>query len=259
MLDAQKISIATFEGSALRVTTTVDFDFVEGPAWIDEGTHSTYGASATDFRRRLDQAGLKAVSAHFQYEEFDRNLPGVIADAKALGVVYVILPWLPRDEFNARIARRLADKLNAWGAKLREAGLKLGYHPHGFEFVPVEGGGTAFDLLVRSTRAEDVFFEMDVFWTAHAGVDPVALLKAYPNRWKLVHVRDMRKGTVITPGRRTAPEADNVAVGTGQIDWKAFLAAAAKAGVEHYFLEDETSAPTQNLPVSLKFLKSQGL
>jgi len=217
--------------------------------------HSTYGVTFAEFRRRLDEAGLKATAAHFQYDQFDKNLDGVIADAKTLGVQYVILPWLPKDTFDAGTAKDLAMKLNAWGAKLREAGLTLGYHPHGFEFVPIEGGGTAFDLLMRSTHPKDVCFELDIFWAAHAGADPVALLKAYPDRWKLLHVKDMAKNAIITPGKRSAPETENVAVGQGQIDWKALLQEAGKIGIEYYFLEDETSTPQKSLPVSVKFLK----
>jgi sugar phosphate isomerase/epimerase len=217
--------------------------------------HSSYGATYAEFRRRLDEAGLKATAAHFPYEQFDQNLDGLISDAKTLGVQYVIVPWLPKDTFDAETAKDLAVKLNTWGAKLSAAGLKLGYHPHGFEFVPVEGGGTAFDLLMRSTNPKDVCFELDVFWAAHAGADPVALLKTYPDRWKLLHVKDMAKNAVITPGKRNAPEAENVAVGQGQIDWKPLLKEAGKIGIEYYFLEDETSTPQKSLPVSVKFLK----
>jgi len=218
-------------------------------------SHSTYGLAPTEFRHRLDERGLKAVSAHFPYERLDKDLPGVIAEAKTLGVEYVVLPWLPQERFDAATARDLASHLNAWGVSLRQAGLKLGYHPHGFEFVPVEGGGTAFDVLVRATRAEDVCFELDTFWAAHAGVDPVSLLTRYPDRWKLLHVKDLRKGAYLAP-TRSAPVADNVAVGQGQIDWKHLLAAAEKAGVEYYFLEDETSAPMVNIPISVAFIRA---
>jgi sugar phosphate isomerase/epimerase len=218
--------------------------------------HSTYGLTPAEFRHRLDERGLKAPSAHFPYERLDKDLPGVIEEAKLLGARYVILPWLPDETFNATTARELAAHLNTWGATLRKAGLKLGYHPHGVEFVPVEGGGTAFDLLVRSTNAADVCFELDVFWAAHAGADPVALLTRYPDRWKLLHLKDMSKDAVITPGKRSAPQADNVAMGLGQIDWPSLLRAAGKIGIEYYFLEDETATPQQNIPISMAYLKA---
>lgn len=219
-------------------------------------SHSTYGLTPAEFRRRLDERGLKATSAHFPYERLDKDLPGVVAEAKALGAHYVILPWLPDETFTAATAKDLATHLNAWGAVLRKAGLRLGYHPHGFEFVPVEGGGTAFDLLVRSTNPADVCFELDVFWAAHAGADPVKLLTQYPDRWKLLHIKDVRKGASLTPGKRSAPAEDNVAVGQGQIDWPALLRAAKKIGIDYYFIEDETSTPQQNIPISVAYLKA---
>ena len=218
-------------------------------------THSTYGLTPAQFRRLLDVRGLKAASAHFPYERFDRDLAGVIVEAKVLGASYVILPWLPQERFDEAAARDLAAHLNTWGARLRLAGLKLGYHPHGFEFVPLSSGGTVFDLLVGATHPDEVCFELDVFWAAHAGANPVALLSRYPDRFKLLHVKDLRRGAAITP-TRSAPEADNVAVGQGQIDWQKLLGVAERIGVEYYFLEDETSAPKANLPISMAFIKA---
>jgi sugar phosphate isomerase/epimerase len=36
---------------------------------------------------------------------------------------------------------------------------------------------------------------MDIFWIQFGGGDPVSLLKKYGSRWKMMHVKDMRKGT----------------------------------------------------------------
>ena len=62
-------------------------------------------------------------------------------------------------------------------------------------------------------------------------------------------------GAAIT-GTRGAPPEDHVAVGTGQLDWPGLLRAAKAAGVKYYFIEDETVAPLQNIPVSVRYLKS---
>jgi len=85
-------------------------------------------------------------------------------------------------------------------AALQAAGLKFAFHPHGYEFHPISGGHgeTPFDLLVELTRPGVVSFEMDVFWVAHAGIDPAALLAKYPDRWTLLHVKDLRRGAAIT-------------------------------------------------------------
>ncbi len=220
-------------------------------------TAGTYGLTPAGFRAQLDARGLRAVSAHFGYDRLQNDLPGVIAEARALGAEYVVMPWLPQPEFDAATARAVAEVFNRWGAALQAAGLKFAFHPHGYEFHAIPGGNgeTAFDLLVKLTKPELVSFEMDVFWVAHAGVDPAALLGKYPDRWTMLHVKDLRTGAAIT-GTRSAPPEDHVAVGTGQLDWPAILRAAKSAGVKYYFIEDETVAPLQNIRVSLHYLQT---
>ncbi|MBK8474810.1 MAG: sugar phosphate isomerase/epimerase [Opitutaceae bacterium] len=96
---------------------------------------------------------------------------------------------------------------------------------------------------------------MDTFWVAHAGVDPVKLLEKYPSRWRLLHLKDIRLGAAVAV-TRSAPREDNVALGSGQIDWPAFLRAAERAGVEYYFIEDEGAIPSETIPASLRYLHS---
>jgi sugar phosphate isomerase/epimerase len=220
-------------------------------------TAGDYGLKPADFRAQLDARHLKAVSTHFGYDLLEKDLPGVVAEARVLGAEYVVVPWLPQKEFDPAAAREVAANFNRWGRALQAAGLKFAFHPHGYEFTPVPGGHgeTSFDLLLALTEPAVVSFEMDVFWVAHAGVDPVALLAKYPDRWTLLHVKDLRRGAEIT-GTRSAPAADHVAVGMGQLDWPALLRTAKSAGVKYYFIEDETVAPLQNIPVSVRYLES---
>ena len=221
-------------------------------------TAGTYGLNPADFRKELAARGLTAVAAHFPYERLKGDLAGVMAEAKTLGVEYVVIPWLPQPEFDAAAARTVAADFNAWGAAMQAAGMKFAFHPHGYEFHPIPGGNgeTPFDLLVSLTKPGVVSFEMDVFWVAHAGVDPAQLLAKYPDRWTLLHVKDLRRGGEVGVGTRSAPAGDHVAVGTGQLNWPAILRAARSSGVEYYFVEDETAAPLQNIPVSVRFLQT---
>ena len=96
---------------------------------------------------------------------------------------------------------------------------------------------------------------MDVFWAFHGGQDPAKLLAKYPNRWVSLHLKDIRKGAVTGLSTGGAPPTDNVAVGTGQIDWPAVIRTAQKIGVKYYFIEDETPTPLQCIPDSLKYLR----
>ena len=242
----------------LEANVSQGLDETKALGFIRVETAGTYGLKPEEFRDQLTAHGLRAVSAHIPYERLAGDLPGVIAEAKTLGVEYIVTPWLPQPEFDAAAARSVAADFNHWGRAIRTAGMKFAFHPHGYEFHPIPGGGgeTPFDLLVSLTTPGDVSFEMDVFWVAHAGVDPVRLLAKYPDRWTLLHVKDLRKGGEVGVGTRSAPAGDHVAVGTGQLDWPSILRTAKAIGIEYYFIEDETAAPLQNIPVSVHYLQT---
>jgi sugar phosphate isomerase/epimerase len=213
------------------------------------------------FAAELKSRGLVPVSGHFGYALFDKGVAAVIRDARTLGLKYVNVPYPPVGQdkmFSEELARKTAAKFNEWGEACKKAGLRFGYHPHGLEFRPTSTGKgeTVFDILVRETKPEFVSFQMDVFWVVHAGQDPIKLLEKYPNRWVTMHIKDMRKGTVLGTHTGGAPPTDKVTVGLGRIDYSAVLRAAQKAGVQHYFLEDETPTPLQCIPDSFKYLRA---
>jgi sugar phosphate isomerase/epimerase len=95
-------------------------------------------------------------------------------------------------------------------AQVQEAGITFTYHCHGYEFQPF-GDGTLFDLIVKETKPDSVFFELDVFWAQQGGADPARLLEKHGSRFKLMHVKDLRKGAAknSTGG---APDEDSVPV-----------------------------------------------
>lgn len=218
-------------------------------------TAGTYGLDPAVFRAEIERHGMRAVSAHFGYLALDRDLSGTIAQAQALGVRYVVVPYIPHGDrpLDAAQARAAAAKLNVWGAALRANGLKLAYHTHGYEFSPGPDGETPFDVLARSTRPDLLSLEMDVFWVAHAGADPVQLLNRYPGRWKMLHLKDLRAGAR-TDETGAAPATDILAVGQGVIPWPRVFRAARAAGVEYYFIEDESVDPVRSIPASLRYL-----
>jgi sugar phosphate isomerase/epimerase len=214
-----------------------------------------------DYAKLLKDRGLVAVGAHFGYEFLSKDLAGALHNAKVLGVKHATVPWIPHSNtagLTAAEAHQAAADFNKWGEAFKAAGIAFSYHPHGYEFkpYPAEGGATGFDIIVRETKPKLVGFEMDVFWVLHAGQDPAALLQKMGRRWVLMHVKDMRKGAVTGLFTGHAAPIDNVAVGDGQIDWKAVLSAAQKAGVKEYFIEDETTTPLTCIPASLKYLRA---
>ena len=213
------------------------------------------------FKEELKARGLVPISAHFGYGVFDKDVSAVIRDAKILGVKYVVVPYPPLDKdklFSEEIAHQTAAKFNEWGAACKKEGIQFGYHPHGLEFRPTAAGKgeTVFDILVRETKPDLVAFQMDVYWVYYPGQDPVKLLQKYPNRWATLHIKDMTKGLATGVHTGGTPPTAKVAVGQGQIDYPAVLRAAQKAGVKHYFLEDETPTPLQCIPDSFKYLRA---
>ncbi len=216
----------------------------------------TYGLSLNNYRKLLDQNGLKAISTGVDFEALATDLPKVIAEAKALGAKYVMCAWIPHtgDVFTQADADRAIDVFNTAGKLLAEHELKLCYHIHGYEFQPIDGG-TYFDYLAQNLEPENVNFEMDVYWVKSPGQDPVALLKRFPKRFPLVHLKDRKPGT---PNSLTghADVESNVTLGTGDVGIGEFMKAAHKAGVKHFFIEDESSRAMEQMPGSLAFLRT---
>jgi len=220
----------------------------------------TYGMSPQQFRQELDRAGLRATSMHAGYERLRDSLDAVLAEARTLGPRYVGVAWVPHprgEPFTEAMARQTAADFNRWGRAAREQGLQFFYHIHGYEFQPGANGVLPMDVLMQETDPEAVKFEMDVFWAARPGADPAALLRKYPTRWALMHLKDMRKGTLTNDHSGGAPSDETeVPVGSGQIDYRAVLRAAEEIGLDRYYIEDETSAPFTTIPQSTRWLET---
>ncbi|HEX7333079.1 MAG TPA: sugar phosphate isomerase/epimerase family protein [Pyrinomonadaceae bacterium] len=214
----------------------------------------TYGVATEKFKEQLDARGLKAVSAHFSYEQCRDRIEDVAREAKLLGLEYAGCAWIPhKDPFDEKTCREAAAVFNRAGAALAKHGIKFFYHTHGYEFLPY-GDGTLFDLLMAETNPEHVRIEMDVFWVVHPGHDPVKLLEKYGKRFDLMHVKDMKQGT---PRGFTGHSdvTNNVVIGQGIIDWPSVFRAAKKAGVKWYFIEDESPTSVEQIPQSLRYLE----
>ena len=217
-----------------------------------------YKLSPEQFRALLDKNELKASGIHFQWDQFSKDIDGIIQECKALGVQYVTLPWIPhKGKFTIENAHEAAAKFNEWGEKLAQAGLKFTYHAHGYEFRPHEMG-TLFDVMVAETKPQFVNYELDIFWAYDGGADPVKLMQKYPNRFLLMHLKDMRKD-VKTPNYTGHEDVEaDVPLGTGQLDIPAILKEAKKIGIKHYYIEDESKESVERVPQSIKYVRSIG-
>jgi sugar phosphate isomerase/epimerase len=203
----------------------------------------------------LKAAGIRATSMHVSMDDFKKDPQKVIANAKALGVRYVGTAWYPHQApFKESDARQAIADFNAIGKTMKAAGLQFFYHNHGYEPHPY-GDGTLLDLMIRETDPDLVKFEMDVLWTWLPNVDPVALMKKYPGRFKLMHIKDMKPGVPRGSLSGGIPDSLKSVIGQGQVNWPEVLKAAKADGLEHYYLEDETTDPPKNIPPSVSFLE----
>ena len=214
------------------------------------------GWSPAEFKTQLERRGLVPIGRHYPYNQLRDNIESVAAEAKILGLPYVGCAWIPhKGSFDEKQCREAAAVFNRAGAALAKHGIKFYYHNHGYEFQPFQQG-TLFDLLAAETDSKTVFFQMDVMWAVLPGQNPAKLLEKYPGRWLLFHLKDLRKG--VPTGDLSAHTAltNDVAIGSGQVDWPELFRAARKAGIKYYFIEDESPAVLEQLPQSLRFLKS---
>lgn len=214
----------------------------------------TYGLPLDEYKKLLQNNNLEMVSYGAGFEELENNPQAVIDNAKELGAKFIMCAWVPHKEgvFTIDEINKAIVVFSKAGKLMQENGLKFCYHPHGYEFRPYENG-TLFDYMVKNTDSKYVNFEMDVFWVKHPGQDPVALLKKYPSRFLMLHLKDRRLGT---PGNQDgrAPDETNVVLGHGDVGIAAIMKEAKKIGVKYYFIEDESPVAVEQIPLSLDFL-----
>jgi sugar phosphate isomerase/epimerase len=212
--------------------------------------------SPEEFKKLCDERGISIPSTGAGYDQLVRGPDTVAWRAKALGASYVMCSWIPHKtgSFNFENAKKAVEDFNRVGKVLKDNGLSFCYHVHGYEFWPYEDG-TLLDYIIKNTNPEYVSFEMDVLWVQFGGGDPVGLLKKYGDRWKLVHLKDLRKGTKKDLTGLTSGDND-VPLGTGEIDIPGILREAKKLGIKHFFIEDESSNVNAQVPQSIRYLKS---
>lgn len=214
----------------------------------------TYNLPPEKFKEMLEKRGFKPVSGHFPYAKFKTDPESIARDAKALGLKYAGCAWADHQgTYDLEEAKETVQVFNKAGEVLKKHGIKFFYHCHGFEFAP-HNGETFMDYLIKETDPKLVTFEMDVFWVVHPGHDPVKWLAKYPGRWELMHVKDMKKGTQTGLFTGGTDVKNDVAIGTGMMDWPSILKEAKKSGVKYYFIEDESPTVKEQIPVSLKYL-----
>jgi len=192
-----------------------------------------WGLSPIEVKKILDANNLKAPSGHYNLGSFlyDGNLEEVKAAIEAAQILkneYLTVPWV--DEPFRNDFHKIAVRLNEAGKMCAAAGLKLAYHNHDFEFKK-HNGITGYEILLKETDRNLVYFELDLYWVVRSGNDPIKLFKENPGRFKLWHVKDMDK---VNP-------ALNTEIGSGSINFKTIFKEVKQSGMKHFFVEQENN------------------
>jgi len=228
-----------------------------------------YGHSPDEVKAAMSGAGLRCVSAHYSLADLLKDVDRNLKFTKALGLEYVICSS-PSVADPAKLAsypggakmyfqnglslddwRWNAGQFNDLGKKFKAEGIRFGYHNHTMEFHDL-GGSTGFDVLLKDLDPAYVTLEMDCGWVVAAGKNPITYLTQYPERISMLHIKDLKPAVAgKTPGERVS-----TVLGKGTIDYKPIFAAAKKAGIKHYFVEQEEfdGDPVQELTEDYQYL-----
>ncbi|MBS1486062.1 MAG: sugar phosphate isomerase/epimerase [Bacteroidetes bacterium] len=220
-----------------------------------------FGKSVGEVRQILKSNKITVPSIHTDFITLQENMPQLAEAARKIGFTYVTLPAIPEE--NRRSLddyKRTIDVFNRIGASAKKEGIRFAYHNHGYGMKEMEGQ-VPLHMIIEKTDPEIVYLEMDLYWTVAGGGDPISYLKKYPNRYKMMHVKNMKKQVHFSgdggnsnqwielfPFMTTADD--------GVLDLKSILTQAIQSGVTHFFVEqDMVQNPEVALRKSLDYLK----
>ncbi|MFM1934812.1 MAG: hypothetical protein RL360_1693 [Bacteroidota bacterium] len=230
-------------------------DYIKAMGITNIEFSNLFGKTAAELRALLDERGMVCTSYGVYYDALTNKTERVIQDAKSLGAEFVRVGMIPhKGDFTVQDADVAIKDFNRVGKILKENGIEFVYHNHGYDFTPYLQS-TLYDYLIQNTNPAYVSFELDILWVHQFGQDPLAYLKKYPARFKLMHVKDLKKGIPVGLDVKTSSEND-VPLGSGQINVQAILKQARKSPIKYYYLEDENSNARNQVPISLTYVRN---
>lgn len=222
-----------------------------------------FGYSASEIKTILNDHGLSSPSLHTDLETLTNHMDRLGEAANFIEAEYVVLPAIPEEKRQTPDDyKRIAESFNSIGEAAKSNGIKFAYHNHGYGFQPVDGI-VPLELIYEQTDPELVFFELDLFWTASAGTNPATLLDKYPNRFRMLHIKDMKEQKQFSGDGGSTSEwfelfPNMTIVGDGVLDLKGIIRKAEDIGVEHFFVElDLVDNPENALQKSYNYLKQE--
>jgi sugar phosphate isomerase/epimerase len=219
-----------------------------------DGNFKFFGFTPTEVFNLLKKYKLKSTSGHYLPENylFQNGSSDIwkktIEAAATLQQEYVTIPFMPESARKGEGLKKFIDKMNEAALLCKEAGLKLAYHNHEFEFE-TEGNSFPLEMMLKGTDAGLVDFELDIYWAVFAGRNPIDLFKKFQGRIALWHVKDMHR----------SQRNKNIEVGSGTIDYAAIFKAKKLSGLKHFYVEQENFEidPIESIQQSKNYISKQ--
>ena len=243
-LDQIALQLYTVRGLAaadlpgtLRAVATAGYRAVELAGLPD--------VAPAELARLLEEAQLLVIASHEGIDRLRDDADAVADRLAQVGCPRVIVPWMPEeDRRTGDDVRRFAAALGGFARRFGEQGIRLGYHNHSFEFAAFEGT-TIWDILLAELPPE-IDIELDVYWAAVAGRDPVAEILATAGRVRLLHMKDLVPGA----------QPHDAPAGEGTLPFAEIVQEGRTAGVEWYIAEqDEPQQPLNDIASALRYLE----
>ncbi|MGI2296146.1 sugar phosphate isomerase/epimerase family protein [Paenibacillus sp. GXUN7292] len=182
---------------------------------------------AEEMKAMLAENNLTAMGSHTRIEELLDNLDEVIAYNQVVGTSYIVIPYYKMESMED--VQALLALVKRIGPQIKAAGMELLYHNHYHEFNNEFGDRPILEMLKEETTEEEFNFELDMFWTTHAGREPVQIMEQFGSRCKTVHLKDMVN----------KEDKEMTELGTGVLDLKGILAKAQASGYEWVVVEQD--------------------
>ena len=221
-----------------------------------------YGKKGLEIKKILNDYNLKSPSLHTDLETLEKYMGELAHATLECGAEYVVLPAIPPDQRTSiDDYKRIADRFNKIGLSAKKEGVSFAYHNHGYGFAKKDGI-IPTEYVFENTDPNLVFLQMDIFWTLAAGKDPIGLLNKYPDRYKLMHLKDMKENILFDGDGESFNEwitlfPNMTSCGKGIADIKGIINKAKEVGVKHFYVEqDMAQNPEIVLQESFDFITS---
>jgi len=218
--------------ATLKELASYGYKYIEGYE-SDQGLF--WGMSNTDFKKYLDDLGLKMIASHCGETEKLESFNKKCAQSSEIGIDYLICPGLGRRDLSLETFKNHANTFNKCGEIAKKNGLRFAYHNHEYSFKKREGIYLQ-DVLMNNTDPALVDFEMDIYWVVAAGEDPLKWFDKHPGRFTYCHVKDLLN---LDKKNKRGDLFESCTLGDGSIDFQKIISHGAKKGLNTFIVEQE--------------------